>query len=158
MSDRSWKIFVTIVALIIISAIIFDLIQSRTSFKALVLDHIGETQEIEELQLYKISNTIEEPGMRITDPNTINMIMDSFKDIKLMATDRYYLYEDSYRMYISPKKGPTFHVTFNDQNIIRISNSISSQKQYSREYDVVNDFDASEIINQFKLNAERINF
>ncbi|SMF84461.1 hypothetical protein SAMN05661091_2626 [Paenibacillus uliginis N3/975] len=151
MSDRSWKIFITFVALIVLSALVFSAIQSRTSFKALVLDQMGESQEIRSIHLMKEFHELDDLGIKITDRKTINMIMNVFADIKLRVSDSDSpIGEASYRMYIHPKNGPTFSVLFNDQNLMRIDNSISIHKKYSWTYEVVNDFDLAIIQDIYK--------
>lgn len=145
MSTRSWKISVTLVLLIILSGIIFSAVQSRTSFKKLVLDQMGNSQEISSLRLGKESKGPEYKAIEITDEQTIHRIMNALSDIQLSRTSNSnsLMVDDSYWLWIYPKHGPTFKVIINDQNLMRINNSISIHKKYSWTYEAINDFDIS---------------
>lgn len=149
MSNRSWKIFITAVVLIVLSAFVYDKAQSRTSFQELVLDHLNEPDEIKSIHLYKEDDEERQPGIEITDSDEINEIMKVFSGAKLKVIEQRFLFEDSYKMYIYTKSGPSFYVVFNDQKLIRIDNSETMHKKYNREYEVTNDFDITKVTDLF---------
>lgn len=145
MSKSSWNILVTVVLLIILSGIVFSAIQSRTSFRKLVLEQMDNSQEISSLRLLKEFKGPEDKAIEITDEQTINMIMNALADIQLSRTsdNNSPMVHESYWLWIYPKHGPIFDVIINDQNIMKINNSISLHKKYSWSYEAINDFDLS---------------
>ena len=71
--------------------------------------------------------------------------MNALSDIQLSRTSNSnsLMVDDSYWLWIYPKHGPKFKVIINDQNLMRITNSISLHKKYSWTYEAINDFDIS---------------
>jgi len=85
MSDRSWRVFFRIVALVIIAGVVYSLIQSSTSFQELMKDQVYDTEKISSIKVDKRDNSYGEDSVEITDPATINRIINSFSNAKLRA-------------------------------------------------------------------------
>lgn len=149
MSKRSQIIILSIVALLILSGLIISEINSRTSFKELVIDQIGDSHGSQEIFLISISgwngNSLNK-SIDITDMETINKVMNVFADLKLKRSESDHPdLSERYRVRIQPDNGPTLSVTFADDKIIRIGNSFSIHKKYGWTYEAVGGFDLSTI-------------
>ena len=156
-SKTSWIIAAVIVSLIILSAIIYDTVQSRTSFKALVLDRIEEKKksitsiELIKMDLGKPIETSLNERVTITDQPTIEAIIDRLSDVQLRednySPDSYYWIKiytdnvDSFDIHISGQYMPRVHG----------NNMYDSDHKYnSRGYKILNTYDNSIIENLFQ--------
>lgn len=150
MSKRSQTIFLSIVALLILIGLIISEMNSRTSFKELVIDQIGDSHGSQEIYLIHISEgdgTLNNRSIEITDLETINKVMNVFADLKLKRTNSESpIFQDEYyRVTIQPDNGPTLSVIFADDKIMNISSSFNSKKKHYWTYEAVGGFDLSTI-------------
>lgn len=150
MSKRTWRVFFTLVGLFIFSALLVSAIQSRTSFKELVLEAMYENKQIHSIHLTKGYYQLDNQGVEVTDSQMLKKIMDQFADIRLRRCDcDSPIGDDSYTIYINPKSGPRFQIYYDGQNM-KIGNSLSIHKKYAWTYKIVSDFDASVITDLVK--------
>lgn len=150
MSKRSQTIILSIVALMILSGLVISEINSRTSFKKLVIDQIGDSHGSQEIFLISISEwdgIVMNKSIEITDMETINKVMNVFVDLKLKRTnsENPVFQDKQYRVRIQPDNGPTLSVIFADDKIMNINNSFSSKEKYRWTYEAVGGFDISTI-------------
>jgi hypothetical protein len=148
MSDRTWRIFFAIVALIILSGAVFSLVQSRTTYKELMGDQIHDTQKIDLITIEKRGSSYDEERLKITDPATIERIMNSFSDAKLQRIDQHPRGTD-YWIWINVEYTP-FQIHYTEPDIIRISPNRGIHKKYSWSYRITNGYDKSIIQDLFK--------
>lgn len=149
MSKRSQTIILSIVALLILSGLIISEINSRTSFKELVIDQIGDSHGSQEIFLISISewddNSLNKSIER-TDIETINKVMNVFTDLKLKRSKSNHPdLSESYWVTIQPDNGPMLSVTFADDKIMNINSSFNSKKKHDWTYEAVGGFDLSTI-------------
>lgn len=105
-SKKSWYIFFIIVALIILSGVVFEAILSRTSFHALVLDCIDNSKEISSIKVIKydsieglkLSGSEIDNRVTVTDKQMIDRMINNFSDIQLGRVNQV------------PKEEPTYWV------------------------------------------------
>ncbi|WP_211750050.1 hypothetical protein [Paenibacillus sp. Marseille-Q4541] len=148
MSKWSWYIFIAIVSLIIITGVVVDTRNARTSFQELVVDEIGDphgSQVISSIYIAEFLDGENVKSITVTDIQTINKIMNVFAEIKLNRSDKELSISSSnyYKVMIQPDNGPSLDVNFNKDKIMEIQNSINIHKKYTWTYEVVNDFDYS---------------
>lgn len=142
-SKRSWYVFLTLCALIVISGIVYDAYQSKASFKELLLDHLKESEKIIEMNVGKNRLRSDESLTKITDQATIDRFMDSLSEIKLRKSDVWNYDNDEYEIRLYTSNYRTFGVFFYGPDHIRIYNSAVRHKRYGWTYRIVNDFDRS---------------
>ncbi|MFB4327698.1 hypothetical protein [Paenibacillus sp. CR_12] len=148
MSDRSWRIFFAIVALIILSGAVLSLVQSRTTYKELMGDQIHDTQKIDQIVIEKRDSSYDAERLKITDPATIERIMNSFSDAKLQRIEQYPRGTD-YWIWINVEYKP-FQIHYTEPDIVRISPNRGIHKKYSWTYRITNGYDKSIIQDLFK--------
>ncbi|MHA2855606.1 hypothetical protein ACXZ7E_16535 [Paenibacillus lautus] len=148
MSDRSWRIFFAIVALIILSGAVFSLVQSRTTYKELMGDQIHDIQKIDHITIEKRGSSYGENRIKITDTATIERIMNSFSDAKLWRSDNYPRGTE-YWIWINVEYKP-FQIHYTEPDIIRISPNRGIHKKYTWSYRITNGYDKSIIEDLFK--------
>lgn len=149
MSKRSQTIILSIVALLILSGLIISEMNSRRTFKELVIDQIGDSHGSQEIFLISISEwdgTSLNKSIEITDIETINKVMNVFSDLKLKRSESDHPdLSESYWVTIQPDNGPTLSVNFADDKIMKIGNSFSAKEKYNWSYEAVGGFDISSI-------------
>ncbi|WP_454190960.1 hypothetical protein [Paenibacillus sp. Marseille-Q7038] len=150
MSKRSESIVLSILAFLILSGLIISEINSRTSFKELVIDQIGDShgsQEIFSIYITEGEGILHNTSIEITDLETINKVMNVFAELKLKRTNSENpIFQDKYyRVRIQPDNGPTLSVIFADDKIMNISSSFNSKKKHHWTYEAVGGFDISTI-------------
>ena len=143
-------IILSIVALLILSGLIISEVNSRTSFKELVIDQIGDShgsQEIFSISISEWDDNSFKKSTEITDLETINKVMNVFEDLKLKRTnsENPIFQDEYYRVTIQPDNGPTLSVVFADDKIMNISSSFNSKKKHYWTYEAVGGFDLSTI-------------
>lgn len=148
MSDRSWRVFFRVVALIIITGVVYSLIQSSTSFKELMKDQVYDPEKISSIRIDKMDRSYGENSVEITDPATIDRIINSFSNAKLWKIDNYGRGTE-YMIWVNVEYTP-FAIYFTEPNIIRLSLNRSLHKKYSWSYRIVNGYDKSIIEDLFK--------
>lgn len=149
MSDKSWRIFFTVVALIIVSGVVYSAFQSITSFQELVLDRYSDTKKISYISIEKYDDRLDEnQTVKITDRETMDRIMENFSDVKLVRTENY-ARGTEYRIWINYEYTP-FSVNYTAPDHLKIWPHGSKHKRYSWTYKIVGSFDHSIIEDQFK--------
>lgn len=149
MSDRSWRVFFVVVALIVLTGVVYSLIQSSTSFKELMSDQVYDTEKISYIRIEKMGSPYDdENSVEITDPATIDRIINSFSNAKLWRTENY-ARGTEYRIWVNVEYTP-FAIYFTEPNIIQMSLNRRLHKKYSWSYRMVNGYDKSIIENLFK--------
>lgn len=148
MSDRSWRIFFAIVALIILSGAVFSLVQSRTTYKELMGNQIHDTQKIDKIIIERRGSSYDEERISISDPATIERILSSFSDAKLQRIEQYPRGTDYWIWIDVEYKHYLIHYT--EPDIIRISPYRGIHKKYSWTYRITNGYDKSIIQDLFK--------
>ncbi|MGG3283931.1 hypothetical protein [Paenibacillus solani] len=148
MSDRSWRVFFRVVALIIITGVVYSLVQSSTSFKELMKDQVYDTEKISFIKIDKMDSSYGENSVEITDPATIDRIINSFSNAKLWKTENYGRGTE-YMIWVNVEYTP-FAIYFTEPNIIKISPNRRSHKKYSWRYRITNGYDMSIINDLFK--------
>lgn len=79
-----------VVALIVLTGVVYSLIQSSTSFKELMSDQVYDTEKISYIRIEKMGSPYDdENSVEITDPATIDRIINSFSNAKLWKTENY---------------------------------------------------------------------
>lgn len=150
LTKKEKTILLSFLALVILLGLIINEVNSKATFKELVIDQIGDShgsQEIFSIRILKDFNTDDSKSIEIDDMETINKVMNVFKDIKLKRNNSAgpLSLDKNYWVTIQPDNGPTLDVIFTEDKIIDIHNSFSTHKKYSWTYEVVNDFDISYI-------------
>ncbi|MBT2762120.1 hypothetical protein [Paenibacillus sp. ISL-20] len=149
MSDRSWRVFFIVVALIVLTGVVYSLIQSSTSFKELMSDQVYDTEKISYIRIEKMGSPYnDENSVEITDPATIDRIINSFSNAKLWRTENY-ARGTEYRIWVNVEYTP-FAIYFTEPNIIQMSLNRRLHKKYSWSYRMVNGYDKSIIEDLFK--------
>lgn len=149
MSDRSWRVFFVVVALIVLTGVVYSLIQSSTSFKELMSDQVYDTEKISYIRIEKMGSPYDdENSVEITDPATIDRIINSFSNAKLWRTENY-ARGTEYRIWVNVEYTP-FAIYFTEPNIIQMSLNRRLHKKYSWSYRMVNGYDKSIIEDLFK--------
>jgi hypothetical protein len=149
MSDRSWRVFFVVVALIVLTGVVYSLIQSSTSFKELMKDQVYDTEKISYIKIEKMSSPYDdENSVEITDPATIDRIINSFSNAKLWKTENYGRGTE-YMIWVNVEYTP-FVIYFTEPDIIKISPNRRLHKKYSWSYRMVNGYDKSIIEDLFK--------
>ncbi|WMT43132.1 hypothetical protein RE628_13190 [Paenibacillus sp. D2_2] len=149
MSIRLWYTFLSFVALILLSAAVYSVIQTRTSFKELVLNQMHEFDSVSEMRVSKNFNKPDEQELKITDQATIKRIFNSLSDLKLLKNSMKTFSDDEYEIRFHGRTS-SFTVTYYRPDHIRIMNGSSNHKRYSWEYKIVNHFDSNVIEDLFK--------
>ncbi|MGG4092412.1 hypothetical protein [Paenibacillus lautus] len=149
MSDRSWRVFFVVVALIVLTGVVYSLIQSSTSFKELMSDQVYDTEKISYIRIEKMGSPYDdENNVEITDPATIDRIINSFSNAKLWKTENYGRGTE-YMIWVNVEYTP-FAIYFTEPDIIKISPNRRLHKKYSWSYRMVNGYDKSIIEDLFK--------
>ncbi|GIO97001.1 hypothetical protein J14TS5_20870 [Paenibacillus lautus] len=149
MSDRSWRVFFVVVALIVLTGVVYSLIQSSTSFKELMSDQVYDTEKISYIRIEKMGSPYDdENSVEITDPATIDRIINGFSNAKLWRTENY-ARGTEYRIWVNVEYTP-FAIYFTEPNIIQMSLNRRLHKKYSWSYRMVNGYDKSVIEDLFK--------
>ncbi|WP_098743893.1 hypothetical protein [Paenibacillus sp. EZ-K15] len=149
MSDRSWRVFFVVVALIVLTGVVYSLIQSSTSFKELMSDQVYDTEKISYIRIEKMGSPYDdENSVEITDPATIDRIINSFSNAKLWRTENY-ARGMMYSIWVNVEYTP-FAIYFTEPNIIQMSLNRRLHKKYSWSYRMVNGYDKSVIEDLFK--------
>ncbi|KOR89093.1 hypothetical protein [Paenibacillus solani] len=148
MSDRSWRVFFVVVALIVLTGVVYSLIQSSTSFKELMKDQVYDTEKISFMKIDKRDSSYGENSVEITDPATIDRIINSFSNAKLWKTENYGRGTE-YMIWVNVEYTP-FVIYFTEPDVIKISFNRSLHKKYSWSYRMVNGYDKSIIEDLFK--------
>lgn len=148
MTKKEKTILLSFLALVILLGLIINEVNSKATFKELVIDQIGDSHGSQEIFLIRITQNFSRDNsetIEITDLETINKVMNIFKDLKLerMNTENPVLLDKNYWVTIQPDNGPTLSVIFTEDKIMDIHNSFNSGKKYRWTYEVVNDFDIS---------------
>ncbi|KOP68629.1 hypothetical protein AMS62_27885 [Bacillus sp. FJAT-18019] len=148
MSDRSWRVFFVVVTLIVLTGVVYSLIQSSTSFKELMKDQVYDTEKISFIKIDKMDSSYGENSVEITDPATIDRIINSFSSAKLWKTENYGRGTE-YMIWVNVEYTP-FAIYFTEPNIIKISPNRRFHKKYSWRYRITNGYDMSIIKDLFK--------
>ncbi|MGO4790524.1 hypothetical protein AB4124_24215 [Paenibacillus sp. 2KB_20] len=149
MSDRSWRVFFVVVALIVLTGVVYSLIQCSTSFKELMSDQVYDTEKISYIRIEKMGSPYDdENSVEITDPATIDRIINSFSNAKLWKTENYGRGTE-YMIWVNVEYTP-FAIYFTEPDIIKISPNRRLHKKYSWSYRMVNGYDKSIIEDLFK--------
>ncbi|MUG68574.1 hypothetical protein [Paenibacillus campinasensis] len=143
MKSKHWNMLWIVVAGIIVTGMIAAAVQSRTTFKALVHDAIGDPENTYSIVMHKYAFGKLEPGIEITDRERINQVFEQLSDLELRAAESRGI-DERYVLWFRPSSGPTIHVTFHE-NRVQISNSLSRHKKYASTYEIVNEFDFNEV-------------
>ncbi|GAB6930382.1 hypothetical protein JCM10914A_43650 [Paenibacillus sp. JCM 10914] len=141
MTTRRWYIFGAIVGLILAIGFITNLIQSKSSFKELVLDQMPD-RPIERIYIdHQEAHYIPlEDQLVITDPATIDQIINNFSDIQLWATTSRGSGE-WYRIYIGVQYGPNFSIAYTKPDIIQIWGGSGMPRKYEKTFRIINGYD-----------------
>ncbi|ANY71280.1 hypothetical protein [Paenibacillus ihbetae] len=150
MSKRSWYVFLTLCALIVISGMVYGAHQSKASFKELLLDHLKESEKVIEMNVGKNRFGPEEQVLKITDQDEIDRILNSFSEIKLRKSDSWNYDNDEYEIWLYTSNYRTFGIFFYSPDHIHIYNSTMRHKRYDWTYRITNDFDRSVLEGLFK--------
>ncbi|MGG4106376.1 hypothetical protein AAXB25_20940 [Paenibacillus lautus] len=149
MSDRSWRVFFVVVALIVLTGVVYSLIQSSTSFKELMSDQVYDTEKISYIRIEKMGSPYDdENSVEITDPATIDRIINGFSNAKLWRTENY-ARGMMYSIWVNVEYTP-FSIYYTEPDIIRINPNRGGHKKYSWNYRITNGYDKSIIEDLFK--------
>lgn len=164
MNKKFLYIFFSVVLVVAVSGILFNIYQSFTSFRTLVLNPIEkDSRKITSIEVIKTKmsegiklneNKEIENRVEVTDKATVDKIINDFSKVKLMRTDDVPYKKDrtEYWMTIYADDIATYSIAITDHYILYISghNMYSSiHKKYSWEYKMSH-YDPSVIQNLFK--------
>jgi len=111
-------------------------------------DQIHDTQKIDQIVIEKRDSSHDAERLKITDPATIERILNSFADAKLQRIEQYPRGTD-YLIWIDVEyKHYLIHYT--EPDIVRISPHRGIHKKYSWTYRITNGYDKSIIQDLFK--------
>lgn len=141
MSKRSWQVFWGICILIVISGTIYSAIQSRTSFKEMVLDQLYESETIDKIRIGKNRFHPNEQMVEITDRAEIDRIMEGLSKVKLRKHTPTDYSGDEYEIWLNTQRSRMIGVYLYGVDHIRFNFNPGHHKKYSWEYKIINDFD-----------------
>ena len=153
MKRRTRYICLSLAVLILGSAGVYSALQTRTSFKELVLDQMNASESVNEMRIIKNRHQPDGSEQTITDQAIITAMMKNLSDIRLRKGSAQGNSGDEYEIWFHTWSGPTFGIHYGSPNYLRIYNGSSNQKKYSWEYKVVSPFDPSVIEDLFKSNT-----
>ncbi|MFB4321608.1 hypothetical protein RB298_04620 [Priestia sp. BR_2] len=140
---KYWYIALILILLIVVAGITMSIIQSKSSFKELVLDHIKDTQEINYINIVKNYSEPDEKEIRITDESTIHDIINSFSDLKLKSTRNTQNPDTTYEIRINADLSNNFTILLTNKNNIRIHSTIHKNKKYQSWYKLDKEYNFS---------------
>lgn len=131
---KFWYIALIFILLIVVAGITVSIVQSKSSFKELVLDHIKDTQEINYIIIVKNYSEPDEKEIRITDESTIEDIINSFSDLNLKSTRNSQKPDTTYEIRVDADLGNNFTILLTNKNNMRIHSTIHKNKKYQSWY------------------------
>ncbi|OMF80177.1 hypothetical protein [Paenibacillus glucanolyticus] len=149
MSDKSWRIFIMVVALIILSGVLYSVLQSVTSFRELVPDRYSDTQKIRDISIEKFGDRWDDiQRVEIMDPDMIDRIMNNFSEVKLIRTENYTI--GTYYYIRINYEHTLLTIMYTEPDNMRIDlNQGTQHKRYSWTYKIASPFDRSIIEDLF---------
>ncbi|GAB6930381.1 hypothetical protein JCM10914A_43640 [Paenibacillus sp. JCM 10914] len=145
MTKRRWCIFGGIIGLFLLFSLFTAYTQSRTSFRALVLDHLPDNRPVEMIRIQHHYMQPDETHIMITNTAMIASIMDQFSDVKLKSTNDKGSFENMTSVIFKVQYGATFIVHLYEPNMMRVNNSHGVNKKYSKTYQITSGYDKTMI-------------
>ena len=146
---KRYKIVAGIILVLAVGIFSINIYAKNTTFKVVVSDHLS-TKDISSIEIDRLSDTINEDQINVTDPSQIELIMKSFSQAKLRETSFSNInFKESLWITIKTNGNRQFGITLYDKNYIQIF-KYNAQKNADISYEITNGFDPSVIQGLFK--------